>query len=510
MMLMQHLPVLPILLPLLAGAIMIIGPIARRLPLQRVFGCLMSFILLAAACTLLWQVEQHGTIAYAVGEWQPPFGILLVADRLAAIMVVMSSFLLLCVQLYSCAGEDTRGRFMHPLLMFQVLGINGSFITGDIFNLFVFFEILLISSYALVIHGGGKHKTQSDLHYVILNLAGSSLFLFGLGLIYATFGTLNMADMQVKVTQISAENLLLAEVGAMLLMVVFALKSAMLPLQFWLPRLYSAAPAPIAALFAILTKVGIYSLWRVHGVIFGDNAGELANIVQPWIWPLGWLTLAVGSVMMMASRTLRYLTANLVIVSVGSLLLMVAINTPEAVMAGSYYLIHSTITCAFMFLLAGLIIDQRGKAEDRFVRARSVSQSGLLSALFFVGALALIGMPPLSGFIGKALMLNVALHDGSAGWIWPVMLLGSLVAIIMLSRAGSTIFWRARGRSDRTLSVHPAQLIAVLLLLCALVLMVVYAGWLTNYLQQAAQDMYQGINLDELRIKTRPALGAVE
>lgn len=496
-MILQHLPVLPLLIPLLGGILLLLPPLADSDRAQRWAGSAIALAALAAALLLLWQVDARGTLVYAVGEWHPPFGIVLVADRMAALLLVLTSLLLLSVQVFSSAGEDQKGRFLHPLLMFQALGIQGSFLTGDIFNLFVFFEILLIASYALLIHGGGKQKTQANVHYVILNLAGSALFLFALGIIYGTFGTLNMADLQQKAAQLPADNVQLAKAGAMLLLVVFGLKSAMLPLHFWLPRAYAAAPAPVAALFAIMTKVGIYSLWRVHNSIFGEGAGELANIAQPWIWPLAWLTVLVGIVAVLASQTLRTLTANLVIVSVGSLLLMVAVNTVESTAAGLYYLIHSTLAAALMFLLAGLIIAQRGKAEDRFVQARPVTQPALLGGLFFIAALALIGMPPLSGFIGKALMLKAALPD-SAGWIWPPILLGSLAALLMLSRAGSSLFWRIRGDNDEPVRVQPAQQLAVWILVLALAALVIWAGWLTSFMQQAAMDMLNGLDLQQL------------
>lgn len=494
----QHLPVLPLLIPLLTGVLLLLPPLSDSLPRQRWMGALSALLQLAVAITLLREVHTQGTLVYAVGEWQPPFGIVLVADRLAALLVLLTAFLLLCVQLFSCADEDQKGRFLHPLLMFQALGIQGAFITGDLFNLFVFFEILLIASYALLIHGGGAQKTLANVHYVALNLAGSALFLFALGIMYGTFGTLNMADMQQRAARIEADDLYLAKAGAMLLLVVFGLKSAMTPLHFWLPRAYAAAPAPVAALFAIMTKVGVYSLWRVHGTIFGADAGALANVAQPWLWPLAWLTLVVGIIATLASQTLRALTANLVIVSVGSLLLMVALDSREATAGGLYYLVHSTLATALMFLLAGLIIRQRGKAEDRFVQARPVSQPILLGTLFFLAALALIGMPPVSGFIGKALMLKAALVGERALIIWPPILVGSLAALIMLSRTGGTLFWRIRGENSDPIRVHPSQQVAVWLLVITLPLMVVFAGTITGYAGLAAEDLRRGLQLPQL------------
>ncbi len=494
----QHLPVLPLLLPLLGGIVLLLPPLIDSERGQRQFGLLFASLTLISSLVLLQQVHANGTHVYALGEWAAPFGIVLVADRMATLLLVLTAFLLLCVQMFSCAGDDRKGRFLHSLLLFQALGIQGSFLTGDIFNLFVFFEILLIASYALLIHGGGKQKTAANVHYVTLNLAGSALFLFALGIVYGTFGTLNMADMQAKAAHIPEADRELAEAGALLLLVVFGLKSAMLPLHFWLPRAYASASAPIAALFAIMTKVGIYSLWRVHDGIFGAQAGALAHVAQHWLWPLAWLTLLLGIIATLSSQTLRMLTANLVLVSVGSLLLMVAVNTEESATAGLFYLVHSTLACALMFLLAGLIVQQRGKAEDRFVASRQVRQPILLGGLYFLAALALIGMPPISGFIGKTLMLSAALKAEAAGWIWPPLLLSSLAALLMLARGGSTLFWRVRGENQKGIPVHAMQLGAVWLMVAALLSIMIFAGWLTSFMQMAAQDMYQGLDLREL------------
>lgn len=495
---MTHLPVLPILIPLLVGALMLTPPFQRVNTVQRVLGTLASLLMVVVSVILLAQVDGSGVLLYAVGEWQPPFGILMVVDRLSAIMLLLTSVLMLAVQIYASAGEDAQGRFFQPLLMFQVMGLHGAFLTGDIFNLFVFFEVLLIASYGLLVHGGGKQKTAANVHYVILNLAGSALFLIALGILYGTFGTLNMADMARVAPSISGGDLTLAKSGALLLVVVFGLKSAMLPLQFWLPKGYSAAPAPVAALFAIMTKVGIYSLWRVHLGVFGDDAGGLANIALPWIWPLAWLTLLAGIISVMASQTLRHLAANLVIVSVGSLLLMVATATPAATSAGLYYLIHSTLATALIFLVAGLVVGQRGKAEDRIVSARALPQAGMIGALFFVAALALIGMPPLSGFIGKALMLRASLEASEAVWIWPPLLVSSLAALIALSRTGSTLFWRTREGKPGNDRVYPLQWMGVGVLLIALVMLVVGAGWLSEYAERATSDLFLGIDTSVL------------
>ncbi|MEL0612182.1 monovalent cation/H+ antiporter subunit D [Marinomonas arenicola] len=488
---MQHLSILPILIPLIFGAALLLPPLSKHINRQRIAAIIGLFLLLISAFYLLYQVQSEGVHLYALGEWQPPFGIVLVADPVSVLLVALTSFLAFSVMLYAMNGQDKNGAYFHPLFMFQVMGINGAFLTGDIFNLFVFFEVLLIASYALLIHGGGKQRTQATLHYVILNLVGSSLFLFGLGIIYGTLGTLNMADLAVKVGSLQAENATLAKTGALLLLVVFGLKAAMLPLHFWLPKTYSSASAPVAALFAIMTKVGIYSIFRVYTVIFGEHAGALANIATPWLWPLALLTIAIGAVGILASPGLKTLTANLVIVSSGSLLACAAINSETATSAALYYLVHSTLVSAGLFLLADIMARQRGQAEDRFVRSRPFVQPRILGILFSIAALSIIGMPPFSGFIGKVMILQATQSLAESLWLWPLILLGSLAALITFSRAGTTLFWRHNGNlSTESEAAKPLELAAVILLLLASPVLVIFAGDMTTYTQEAAHYLH--------------------
>lgn len=488
---MQHLSIFPILIPLICGALMLLPPISRTINRQRVLAVIGAFALLLASAFLLYQVATKGVHLYALGEWQPPFGIVLVADPVSALLVALTSFLGFSVLLYSLNNHDKGGAYFHPLFMFQIMGINGAFLTGDIFNLFVFFEVLLIASYALLIHGGGKPRTQSALHYVILNLVGSSLFLFGLGIIYGTLGTLNMADLAVKASSLHGENATLAKTGAVLLLVVFGLKAAMLPMHFWLPRTYASASAPVAALFAIMTKVGIYSIFRVYTVIFGDHAGELANIATPWLWPMGLLTIAIGTIGVLASPGLKTLTANLVILSSGSLLVCAAINTTAATSAALYYLIHSTLASAALFLLADIIARQRGQAEDRFVRSRPFMQPKMIGFAFAFGALAMIGMPPFSGFIGKIMILQSAQTTAETSWVWPLVLIGSLASLVAFSRGGTTLFWRHNGNtSNEVNTAKPLEIVAIGLLLLALPLLVIFGGEVTHYTQYAANYLH--------------------
>ena len=491
MSLMDHLIFFPVLLPLITGVLLILPPLHEDMPRLRMMVFAANAALVLIALLLLGNSLKYGTQVYMMGDWQAPFGIALVNDTLASVMLVLTSILALAAHLYACAGDDEKGPFFQPLFMFQIVGINGAFLTGDIFNLFVFFEILLIASYSLLIHGGGKQRTQAAVHYVLLNLAGSAMFLFGLGMIYASFGTLNMADLAYKVAHLNEENIELAKSGGLLLLVVFGLKAALLPMHFWLPRTYAYTSTPVAALFAIMTKVGIYSIWRVHTAIFGDHAGELAGLAIGWLWPLALMTLVAGIIAVMASQTLKMLAANLVIVSAGTLLVTLALNTPEATASGLYYLIHSTLLSAALFLIAGLIQEQRAQAQDRFVKGRPVSQPLLIGALFFIAALGLIGMPPFSGFVGKILILQASSDVLEASWIWAPLLMSGLTAMVMLTRAGSTLFWRAAGQPAQETKAHALQVTAVVILLLCSPLMVIFGGPLSDLTVTAAQQLHK-------------------
>ncbi|MDI5935539.1 monovalent cation/H+ antiporter subunit D [Halomonas kalidii] len=483
---MQHLIILPIVLPLVAGILLLYSRRGKT-HLKRLVGVFATLLLVGVGIALVARAAGGDVTYYALGDWQPPFGIVLVLDRLSALMVLLTAVLALGAVVFACAGDDEQGSNFHGLFQWQLMGINGAFLTGDLFNLFVFFEVLLLASYALLLHGGGKARIQAGVHYVVLNLAGSSLFLIAVGVLYGATGTLNMADMAVRLTELPAERTGLVSAGALMLLVVFGLKAAILPLYFWLPRAYAAAPAPVAALFAIMTKVGIYAILRVYSLIFGEQAGPLAALEQPWVWWLSLATLAAAGIGVLAARDLRLLVAYLVLVSVGTLLAGIGMRSPEATAALLYYLVHTTLVTGGLFLLAELIGLQRGKAGTRLVRGRPLRQGGWLAGLFFLGAVAVAGLPPLSGAIGKALMLQAA-DAGQRPWLWPILLVTGLFTLIALSRAGSTLFWRSRGDpGGEPLSRY--RWFGIAWLLGASPLLVVLAGPVSDYTRATADQL---------------------
>jgi len=487
----NHWIVAPVVLPALAGVAILLGT-RRNLRSQRVLGMLATTGLLGMAVLLMSQAYDGTVQVYALGAWPAPFGIVLVLDRLSAMMVLMTALVAFCSQLYAISGLDARGANYHALFQFQLMGLCGAFLTGDVFNLFVFFEVLLIASYGLLLHGGGRDRVRAGLHYVIFNLVGSALFLIGVGTIYGITGTLNMADLAVKVGQVPEAEATLLISGALVLLVVFMIKAALLPLGFWLPLTYGSASAPVAALFAIMTKVGVYAIVRVYTMIFGADAGIGANLAQPWLLPLGLLTLLAGTIGAVAGRRLRSLAAYLVIASVGTMLTAVALGNEASLGAAFYYMVHSTFVLAALFLLIELIARQRGNKTDRLESTRAVRQPALLGGLFLLAAVAIAGLPPLSGFIGKVLVLRSALAAPSALWVYAVLLGTSLLTLIAISRAGSMVFWKVREDHAEETSVPPAKGIrvaAVVLLLGLAVVMSVLAGPVVAFTNATAKQL---------------------
>lgn len=482
---MNHWLILPVLLPLFAGcALLLVGE-----RLQRGLSLLATLALLPLAAVLLQQADSGVVQFYALGNWQPPFGIILVLDRLSALMIAATALLASLSLIYALRGDDRRGKRFHPLFQFQLLGLNGAFLTGDLFNLFVFFEILLIASYALLLHGGGAGRVRAGVHYVVLNLVGSAFFLIAVGTLYGITGTLNMAHMAERVAQLSAEQAPLVRAAALLLLVVFGLKAALLPLYFWLPRAYAEATAPVAALFSIMTKVGIYSILRVYTLIFGEQAGELANLAQVWLWPLALAGIVAGALGALAATTLQGLLSYLVVVSAGTLLAAIALGTPEALSAALYYLLHSIWVAGGLFLLADLIARQRGEKGGRLVQGPALLQPHLLGGAFFFGAIAVAGLPPLSGFLGKLMLLRSVSGGSEAIALWSVVLVSGLVTIVALSRAGSTLFWRTGLSVLGSANREPVKMLASFGLLASAPLMVVAARPLIDYTQAAAAQL---------------------
>ncbi|SMY07143.1 monovalent cation/H+ antiporter subunit D [Flavimaricola marinus] len=490
---MSHWIILPIVLPAFLAPFIVLA--ARyHIVIQRSVSLAGVFALVVVAAGLAWQASDGTVTLYQLGDWAAPFGIVLVADRLSTLMVLLTAVLAFFVLLYAVGSRwDYRGWHFHALYQFQLMGIMGAFLTGDLFNLFVFFEVLLIASYGLMIHQGGTVRLRAGVQYVLYNLLGSTLFLFALGAIYAQTGTLNMADLAERVQLIDPSDTVGIRIAAVLLLMVFAIKAAVVPLHFWLPSSYAEAPAPVAALFAIMTKVGAYAIIRVYTMIFPPDLEATAGLHGWWLLPAALVSLAIGMVGLLAARKLDRLVAFSVIGSMGMVMISISLFTAEGITAALYYIIHSTLAAGALFLIVDLV---RSSRADLMLTAQApVAGSALTAGMFFMAAIAMAGLPPLSGFVGKLLILDASFDTGSVAWIWAVILISSLIAVVGFGRAGSVLFWKSQSvavdpGAEVQAAPSPLSYVAVGGLLALLVAHTVLAGPMTRYTSAISAQLF--------------------
>jgi multicomponent K+:H+ antiporter subunit D len=477
-----HLIILPIVLPLAAAGLMLF---ARNLPaVQAGLGVASVASLLITALVLMAGANTGVISPYLVGNWQAPFGIVLVLDRFAALMLLLVAILALTSLVYALSGPAlaNRGSHFHPLFQVQLMGLNGAFLTGDLFNLFVFFEVLLIASYGLLMHGGGAVRLKSAIHFVVFNLTGSALFLIAVSLLYGVTGTLNMADLAVKLVQVAPESRGLAYAACALLLVVFCIKAAIVPLGFWLPDSYTAASAPVAALFVIMTKVGLYAIARVHTLLLSGDGLAATGIT--WF---ALATLMLAGFGVLASRSVRSLAAYSVLGSAGFLLVGIGQGTAPALTAALFYLVFTTFAAAALYLVGDLVGAGRGPDGDALLPGGRLHRPALLAVLFFVTAIAVVGLPPLGGFVGKAMLLGASQGD-MRGWIWAGVLIASLMSMVGFARAYSTLFWKS-GEPSVTPPAAPPSAAPAATLLALSISATVWAAPVERYMQATARAL---------------------
>jgi multicomponent K+:H+ antiporter subunit D len=498
----QHAPVLSVLLPAFtACGLLLLGDSSQlitsghaesRVRWRRRLAMASVLLGLWMALQLVFLADAGSLTVYPLGEWPAPFGIVMVVDRLSALMVLLTYLVAVPVLWYATGGWDNRGRYFHAVFQFQLMGLCGAFLTGDLFNLFVFFEVLLIASYVLLVHGLGRERFRVGVHYVVLNLTASGLFLIALAMLYAVTGTLNMADMALRLGQIQGDSVLIARSAALILLVVFGLKAALVPLYAWLPSTYAAASAPVAALFAIMTKVGVYSIIRVHWGVFGEGAGAASFAAQDWLLPLALTTSVLGVLGALAAHQMSRLIAYLTVSSVGTILAAVGLFTAASLSAALYYTLHSTIVIAGLFLLVELMAAQRGEAGDRLQPAMAVREPVLLGLMMIFGAASAAGLPPLPGFLGKLMVLQSTSGLAAQAWVYAVVLGVGFLTIVGLARAGVVVFWhvepelgQASGESGSSLKL----LLATGALMAVTVTMAVLAAPVKAYTDAAAAQL---------------------
>lgn len=506
----DHLPLLPILVPLAAAAIMV--PLGDRFrALKASIGVISTLACLWVAIALLAGSVARApgeALIYRFGDWPIPFGIAFVSDRLSALMLTLTGIVTLSGLLFSIARWHKAGSFFHALVQFLLAGLNGVFLTGDIFNLFVFFEVLLAASYGLVLHGSGGLRVKAGLHYITVNLAASSVFLIGVSLIYAAAGTLNMADLAQKIPGLADAERTLLETGAAILGIAFLIKAGAWPLCFWLPTTYSVVAAPVAALFSIMTKVGIYAILRLWLLLFGTTAGSSSLFAQDVLFTWGLATMGFGLVGLLASQDLARLASFSVLVSSGTLLAVFATGNVQMTAGALFYLVVSTLTICAFFLLIELV--ERGRVAGADVIAVTAEAFGddqeeeatpvgialpatmaVLGLGFAACVLLLAGLPPLAGFLAKFLILDALFRPGPdlAAWLLlGAILLSGLGVMFALMRAGMRVFWVPLETSTPRVHLIEAIPIVGLLLVCAS--LTIGAGPVSRFMTDAADGLH--------------------
>ena len=491
---MNHLAILPILIPLVGAALSLFvehrryGPRVQRSVAWATMAALFTVVLMVFTRTADGQ-----PMVYLLGDWPARLGIALVADRLSAWMLLTTVLLAIGCLMHACSGWDRRAPHFHALFQFQLVGLNGAFLTGDIFNLFVFFEVMLIASYGLLLSGGRGLRMRIGLHYVVFNVTASTLFLIALGLLYGSLGSLNMAEISQRIAEVPPSHMLLVKAMLGLLMLVFCAKAALMPLYLWLPESYARAPAAVAALFAIMTKVGLYAVLRVQTLWLGDGAGALAGYGREWLLWAGVATLVLGGLGVLAAVRLRVLVSYLVIISAATLFIAFSIGNQQVLTAGLYYLPHSTFVAAALFLIADLIRRRRGGASDRKEIIAPMPGRETPAVLFLIAAISIAGLPPLSGFLAKAALLQ-GVPEAYTAPVWAAVLGSSLLVIMGLARGGIRLFWRVpvidpEAPRPRKAPTRRIELLAACLLLLYGVGMTVFAAPLMRHADAIASDL---------------------
>lgn len=463
--------VMPLVIPFVTA---VIAFVLRNSPANRWVSAVGSLLSLVAAAILMVSVLNEGVIAAQMSSWEAPFGITLVADYLSAVMVVITAITGLATTIYALGEipEDTEKLGFYALFQILLAGVTGAFLTGDLFNLYVWFEVMLIASFSLLVIGGGKKRLDAGIKYVTLNLVSTLVFLSGIGMLYGVTGTLNMADLRGAVA--AAENQGLITVIAMMFMVGFGVKAAVFPLFFWLPASYHTPYFAVSAVFAgLLTKVGVYALMRMFSLVFVGDIGFTHEIL---LW-VSLLTMFTGVIGAAAQTDFRKILSFHIISQIGYMTLGLALFTPLALMGGVFYLVHHIIVKANLFFIAGLARQYAGSTDLNRIGGLYKS-APLLAALFIIPAFSLAGFPPLSGFWAKYLIVKAAL-ELNFWFVTFVSLFVGLLTIYSMTKIWAMAFWTPHPDGiDPTPDGAPPQVTrAMILPIAALAAMTIVIGF---------------------------------
>ncbi|WP_078544269.1 Na+/H+ antiporter subunit D [Litchfieldia alkalitelluris] len=480
---MNNLVILPVLVPLVAGIILIF--FNKQITVQKWISVIASILTIVVSAILVQTVFNNGIQIIQVGSWKAPYGIVLVADMLASLLVLTASIVSLTCILYAfkTIGEAREKFYFYSVVQFLMVGVLGAFLTGDIFNLFVFFEVMLMSSYVLIVLGGTKVQLRESIKYILVNIISSALFVAAVGLLYSVVGTLNMADLSQRVSEVDQPGIL--TVIAVMFLVVFGLKGAIFPLFFWLPGSYQAPPTPITALFgALLTKVGVYSILRVFTLIFYHDAEFTHGLISI----LAGLTVLVGVIGAIAYWDVKKIIIYNIMTAVGVILFGVATLSTTAIAGSIYYVVHDMIVKAALFFLVGAMAHISGTFDLKKMGGL-IKNHPVLGWMFFIAVVTLAGIPPLSGFVGKLLIVQGGLENGHYVMA-AVVLLSSLLVLYSVMKIFMNGFW---GETKLSLQEEKGTtkglLLPIALLLTLSIALGIGAEWFIPYFHQAAETL---------------------
>lgn len=487
---MNALLVSPVLIPLLTACAALL--FHRSRVAQRALSVIGSAALLIAAVALLLTVRAEGVQATQLGSWRAPFGISLVADMFGAIMVLLGALTGMAVSVYSLGSIDHRREsyYYYPLMQTLMMGVSGAFLTGDLFNLYVWFEVMLISSFALLSLGGERAQLEGAIKYVTLNLMSSAVFLAGVGILYGVAGTLNMADLHVKLAEVQPRGVVTAV--SMLFLVAFGVKAAVFPLFFWLPASYHTPPVAVSAIFAgLLTKVGVYALIRAFTLIFptGDN-GQTHTIIVV----IAGMTMVTGVLGAAAQNEFRRILSFHIISQIGYMIMGLGLLTPLALAGSVFYIMHHIIVKTNLFLVSGVAQRFGGtlllKDMGGLYKARP-----WLAVLFLIPAFSLAGVPPLSGFFAKFILVKAGLEINQYAIVAVALVVG-LLTLFSMTKIWSEAFWKAPPHHEREERREPPRVADIILMVAPIIALAaitvcigVFAGAVFDVAEQAAQQL---------------------
>lgn len=478
---MNNIIVLPLLIPLFTAVLLIF--FHKRIRLQRLISSVSVVANIGVALYIVEQVRQRGVHTLYMGGWEPPYGIIFVADMFAALLVLTTTIVSAVCLFYAFGsiGEQRERHYFYPMMQFLLVGVNGSFLTGDIFNLFVCFEIMLISSYALITLGGERKQLRESIKYLLINIISSTLFVASVAYLYAVMGTLNMADLSVKVAEAGQSGMI--NVLAILFLIVFSLKAGLF-LFYWLPGSYSVPPAAIIALFGgLLTKVGLYAIIRVFTLIFYHNQ-EFTHTLIGW---MAALTMIFGVIGAVAYRDVYRILIYNIVYAVGFIGFALTAANRASLEGAVFYLIHDMLVKALLFLLGGILIAVAGTHLLKNTGGL-IKKYPALGWMLFTAAMALVGVPPLSGFIGKLLVIEGTLEKGFY-WTTGIALATNLLVLYSMMKLFMNAFWGEEVLGDKVELIQRKKYRRLLapsgVLLALVVLLGLGAEWIYPYISLA-------------------------